>query len=521
MLYNFLASVCLLTLDRRAEKEESLFTMANSPIFTTPEENTGSHRLERNVLRVPHGIALAAAAMAPAIAVVLNAPAAGPSAGAALPLSFLVAFIACLFVGNTVIQFSRRLPSSGSFYTFNSYGLGKTAGFFTGWLFWMGYAVLAPGLFDALGAFAHDYVIATFHVEVSWWIFSLIGMVIVMVLSIRSIKASVQVDLALLCVEVFVFLLLAIIAIAKAGDSNTLAVFTPTASPNGFAGVGLGVVFGILSFVGFDAAATLGEETKNPKRSVPLAVGGALVFVGLFYVFVMYALTVGYGLNNPANLKAFLSDANPIVTLTHRDAPWLEQILDLCAIAGIFSCLLAIHNTTTRIIFSMGRDRVLPPGLGSVHPRWFSPYNAIIVQTIFTLIVGFGTGFWLGPGATGAYGFTGAIGTVAVVIVYMLSNIALVRYFFRLPERNIFLHVVLPILGVLALAYPLWSTGAPGQAYPYNFVPIIVLVWIVIGLAAYLYLRSRSPEKIAALGTVLAEDNISEDRLVPNIEHSH
>src|SRR3954453_1783378 len=93
------------------------------------------HRLEKNVLTVPNGIALAAAAMAPVLAVVLNAPAAGPVAGAALPLSFLLAFIACLFVGNTVVQVSRQLPAAGSFYTFNSQGLGPAAGFFTGWLF--------------------------------------------------------------------------------------------------------------------------------------------------------------------------------------------------------------------------------------------------------------------------------------------------------------------------------------------------------------------------------------------------
>ena len=269
--------------------------MRNPPTASSVSQPGEVHRLERNVLTVPNGIALAAAAMAPVIAVVLNAPAAGPSAGAALPLSFLLAFIACLFVGNTVVQFARELPSAGSFYNYNSQGLGKTAGFFTGWLFWIGYAILAPGLFTALGAFAHDYVLATFHTEVGWWIFSLIGLAIVVALSIRSIKASVQVDLVLLTVEVVVFLVLAIIAIVKGGSGNTPMVFTPAASPTGFSGVGLGVVFGILSFIGFDAAATLGEETRNPRRNVPLAVGGALLFVGVFYFFVMYALTAGYG----------------------------------------------------------------------------------------------------------------------------------------------------------------------------------------------------------------------------------
>ncbi|HET9999884.1 MAG TPA: APC family permease [Ktedonobacteraceae bacterium] len=493
--------------------------MAEPSFVTTPGESQNVQRLEKNVLTVPNGIALAAAAMAPVIAVVLNAPAAGPSAGAALPLSFLLAFIACLLVGNSVIQFARKLPSAGSFYTFNSYGLGKTAGFFTGWLFWIGYAILAPGLFTAMGAFAHDYVLGVFKVEIYWWIFSLIGMAIVFALSIRSIKASVQVDLTFLIIEVVVFLVLAVIAIARGGSGNSLSVFTPAASPTGFSGVGLGVVFGILSFIGFDAAATLGEETKNPRRNVPLAVGGALVFVGVFYIIIMYALTAGYGLVHTASYTKFLGDPNPIVTLAHTYTPWLEQIIDLAAITGLFSCFLAIHNTTIRIIFSMGRDRVLPGVFGRVHARWFSPYTAIFAQTIFTLVVGLVVGAWLGPGATGAYGFTGSIGTVAIVIVYMLCDIALIRYFFSLPERNWFFHIVVPILGIAALAYPLWSVAQPGQAYPYNLVPYIAIGWIVLGAIVYFYFRARAPEKLTKLGAFLAEESLSEDRLMLDSTH--
>src|SRR3954470_2981855 len=178
--------------------------MDMSPEGTAMSERTAfpaqdtPQRLERGGLTVPNGIAPPAAAMAPVLAVVLNAPAAGPVAGAALPLSFLLAFIACLFVGNTVVQFSRQLPSAGSFYTFNTAGLGPGAGFFTGWLFWIGYAVLAPGLFGAFGAFVHDYFVSTFGADVPWWIFSLAAMAIVFGLSARSIKASVNIDLTLL-----------------------------------------------------------------------------------------------------------------------------------------------------------------------------------------------------------------------------------------------------------------------------------------------------------------------------------
>lgn len=471
----------------------------------------GRQQLQSGILTIPNAIALSAAAMAPVLAIVLNAPAAVPAAGAALPLSFLISFIAAAFVGNTVVQFARVFPTAGSFYTFNSKGLGPAAGFFTGWLFWIGYAILAPGLFSAFGAFVHDYLVSTFHVAVAWWIFSLGAMAIVLGLSLRSIKASVNLDLTLLVVEVLIFLILGVLAITSAGSGNTSAVFLFSSSPTGFSGVGLGVVFGLLSFIGFDAAATLGEETRNPRRSIPLAVIGALGSVGVFYVLLMYALTAGYRLNDPSHMKMFLNDENPFVTLGHHVAPWLLQPIQIAAIAGIFSCFLAIHNTTVRVMFAMGRDRVLPVSLGDVHTRWFSPHRAIVAQTFFTVIIGLGTGFWLGPGATGAYGFTGAIGTVAIVIVYMLSNIAHIRYFWRLPNRGMVKHVIVPALGLLSLAYPLYSVVAPGQLFPYNLVAGVVIVWVVAGFALYLYYRVKSPEKIAAIGAFIAHDDLPLD----------
>lgn len=467
-----------------------------------------SRRLQGGVLTIPNAIALSAAAMAPVLAVVLNAPAAASAAGGALPLSFLIAFVAAALVGNTVVQFARRLPSAGSFYTFNTHGLGPAAGFFTGWLFWIGYAVLAPGLFTAFGAFVQDYVSGTFGVQIQWWIFSLAAMAIILGLSLRSIKASVNLDLALLSIEVVIFMILAIVAVSTAGPGNSGSGFLPSSAPTGFSGVGLGVVFGLLSFIGFDAAATLGEETRNPKRNIPLAITGALGAVGIFYVFMMYALTAGYQVNDPAHMKAFLKDANPFVTMAQHVAPWIVQPIEIAAIFGIFSCFMAIHNTTVRVMFSMGRDRVLPRSLGGVHPRWFSPDRAIYAQTVFTVVIGLAVGAWLGPGATGAYGFTGAIGTVAIILVYILSNIALIRYFWRRNDRKIFTHVVVPVLGVVALAYPLYAVSTPGQAWPYNLVPFVVLVWIAAGVVLFLRYRATSPEKIAALGSFIAEDDL-------------
>jgi len=466
-------------------------------------------RLQKNVLSVWNCIALSVALMGPVLAVVLNAPAAGPSTGAAMPLAFLIALIVIIFVGNTVVQFSRVLPSSGSFYTFTARGLGGGAGFFTGWMFFGAYALLMPGLFGAVAAFAHDYVKTTFNAEIPWWIYAGVFMAIVMVLSVRSIRTSVRVDLTLLTAEVIVFLLLATIAITNAGSGNTWAAFNPSSAPNGFSGVGLGVVFGILSFIGFDAAAVLGEESREPRRVIPLAVGGSVIGVGVFYVYVMYGLTAGYHLNDPAHMSAFLKDSTPFVTLAHNYAPWLEQLVDLMAIAGLFSAFLALQNTTVRVLFSMGREGALPAALGKVHAKFHSPYIAIYTLTVFTVIAGLAGGLWLGPGATGLYGFTGTIGTVGVVLVYILCNIALIRYFNKREDKSIVYHVVAPILGCLGLLYPLWVVIAPGQAYPYSMVPYIVAVYVIAGFVAYFYLRGRSPQKLAAFGSIVADEPIA------------
>ena len=479
--------------------------MSATPAGTT----TSGPRLEKNVLSLWNCIALSVAVMGPVLAVVLNAPAAGPAAGGALPLAFLISLIVIIFVGNTVVQFAGVLPSAGSFYTYTSRGLGGGAGFFTGWLFFGAYTLLVPGLFTAVAAFAQDYVKNTFHADLPWWIFAFIFMAAVLVLSVRSIKASVQVDLTLLAVEVVVFFLLATIAIASAGSGNTAAAFSPSSSPTGLSGVGLGVVFGILSFIGFDAAAVLGEESRNPHRLIPLAVGGSVIGVGLFYVYVMYGLTAGYHLNDPKALADFIKDPTPFVTLAHRDAPWLEQLVDLCAIAGLFSALLALQNTTVRVLFSMGREGALPSALGRVHAKFHSPHIAIYTLTAFTVIGGLIGAAWLGPGATGLYGFTGAIGTVGVVLVYILCNFALMRYFWSRKDRNPIYHVVAPILGSLGLLYPLWVVVVPGQPYPYNLVPYVVGVYIVCGVVAYFYLRSRAPEKLAAFGSIVADEPMS------------
>jgi len=347
-----------------------------------PKAESKGQGLEGGVLTLKNCLALSAAVMAPVLAVILNAPAAGASAGKALPVAFLLAFIAALFVGNTVIEFAKRLPSAGSFYTFCSRSLGSRAGFFTGWLYFAAFVLLSVGLFTANGAFLHSYLNSTFGLDIPFLVLGVIIIAVAMTLSVRSIRTSVRLDLILLGLEMFIFTLLAIICIVRAGSGNSLSYFDPSATPTGVSGLGLGIVFGLLSFIGFEAAATLGEETGDAKRNVPLAVRGSLLGVGAFFVLVLYGLAAGFHLNTADGLKSFLESPAAFSSLADRYASWLKQPVELAAVAGLFSCLLAVLNTTVRVVYAMAREGVLPTRLSRVNPRFRSPDVAIYALVV-------------------------------------------------------------------------------------------------------------------------------------------
>lgn len=150
---------------------------------------------------------------------------------------------------------------------------------------------------------------------------------------------------------------------------------------------------------------------------------GALLGVGVFFAFVMYGLVAGFHLNTGAGLKAFFASPAQFSTLASQYARWLRQPVDLAAIAGLFSCMLAVLNTTVRVVFAMARGRVLPPQLSRVHRRFMSPCVAIYTLVGFSVIVGVLLSVWLGSGLTDVYGYAGSIGTIAIILVYGLANL--------------------------------------------------------------------------------------------------
>src|SRR5262249_32604144 len=159
----------------------------------------------------------------------------------------------------TIGSFSSKLPSAGFAYTFNTHAYGKGAGFTSGWILVLAYGAVGPMLFAAMGGFGNQFLVSQFGFDLPWWVISAAIMVIIWFIGTLGVSSSAKTALIFLVLEVGVLLSLFATIIGQGGASgNTLAAFNPANSLNGVSGIGFGMLWGILMFVGFESAGTLG-----------------------------------------------------------------------------------------------------------------------------------------------------------------------------------------------------------------------------------------------------------------------
>src|SRR5436853_4292634 len=238
--------------------------------------------------------------MAPAAAVAYSIYISVPFSRQALALSVLLALVACMCAANAIGQLAQREPSAGGLYSYAARSLGPWAGFNVAWLFILFESLVAPFLYLEFGWAMREVMSseAGWHYTGQWWIWALLMTVIVFLLTFRDIRLSTTAGVILGAFEIGIFGALALWMIfSNLGDLN-LQPFNPNHAAGHWNGVFRGMVFAILAFIGFEAAAPLGEEAKNPRRAVPRAVVGSAVAIGLFYVLTAYAWVFGAGFAN-------------------------------------------------------------------------------------------------------------------------------------------------------------------------------------------------------------------------------
>jgi amino acid transporter len=461
--------------------------------------------------------------MAPAVAAALSIGYATTFAGGITPLAVLFALIACLFTAYSMGQLSSRMTSAGGMYTWVSRGLGSFFGWLVAWVYTLAGPVVPAALYAAFGFFGAAFIteLTGFSHEWLWLVLTIACGLLVWALTYYGIKLSTRVGVILGVVEIGIFLMVSALLIARAATPVNASVFIP-ADGNVIPAL-QGMVFCILAFVGFEGAAPLGEEAREPRRTIPRAVVLSCVLIGLFYIFCYYAATVFFG---PDSMKAdFIgaNDGNPWGGMAEQVLPGIGSLLVTFAIVNSsIANANAGANASTRVIFSLGRSRLLPGALAAVHPVHRTPANAVHVQGVIGIVLGVGLSLLFNAEAAGGplttYFFIGYMLGLSFAAMYVTVNVATIGYFLGegRSEFNPIKHVVVPVLGIIAMVIgfvsalggvtiPVINAEIPPLSAPFSYAPLIVAIWVVVGVGLYFFLRMRDPQATSEIGAAVAE----------------
>jgi APA family basic amino acid/polyamine antiporter len=409
---------------------------------------------------------------------------AGHHAGPAVILSFVISAIGCAFAGLCYAEFASIIPIAGSAYTYSFATMGRIWAWIIGWDLVLEYAVGAAMVSISWSQYLnkllvmHDmhipYQLLAGPFEGGW--FNLPAVVIVALMSLllaRGTRESAGVNAIIVILKVAVVLIFIFMGWSYIDPAN----LTPFIPPNngvwgefGWSGVlrGAGIIF--FAYIGFDAVSTAAQETKNPKRNMPIGILGSLAICAVLYVLFGHVMT---GL---APYQEFATgtgdDLAPVaIAIAHTPFIWLQQGVILAILAGYSSVILVMLMGQSRVFFSMSHDGLLPKVFSDVHPKYRTPYKS---NMFFMLFVGAFAAFV--PGRV-----VGEMTSIGTLLAFILVSIGVLIIRKRMPDAprgfRTPLVPLVPILGVIVC-------GAMMLALPWD-TWLRLVVWLGIGMLVY------------------------------------
>ncbi len=444
--------------------------------------------LRTSCLAFPEVLAQSIALIAPTMTAALLIPLAFASAGEGTWLAYLFGTIMLLFVVFNLNQFAQRSTSPGSMYAYTGRGLGACMGVLSGWTLFWAYLFIGMAGMTGFAIFAGQ-LMSFIGISVSPIIFFFISGAVCWYLAYKDIKLSAVLMLVLEGLSVTLIVVLAILVLSRHGltvdhDQVTLKGIS-------FSGIGLGVIAAIFSLVGFESATALGEEARDPLRSIPRAVIWSLILTGLFFVFIAYVEVFGLSGNKPS-LDQLTAPLNVLAGL--MGVGYLKVPLSLGAMLTFFSLSLSCLNAGARILFPMGRHGVLHSGIGRAHRTNGTPHVAVTV-TILIMVLIPTLMILAGMATQDAYNDVGTFGAIGFLSAYFMISIAAPVYLRREGSLRPG-HIVISVLAVLCLLYPAVSLFYPQPAYPVNLFPFIFIAYMLVGVAWLFVVSRRAPGKL-------------------------
>ncbi|GHE10532.1 APC family permease [Streptomyces alanosinicus] len=480
------------------------------------------HRLKPNAVGLLGVVFMAVATAAPITAMTGNVPfmvSSGNGIGA--PASYLVAMVVLAIFSVGFTSMAKHITSTGAFYGFISYGLGRTAGLASGLLATFAYVVFEPALIGIFSTFATTTLKDQTGVHVPWWAFAILMLAINATGTWFGVSVAEKLLVVLLGTEVTVLAAMAV-SVALHGGGPHGFTFAPVDPVNAFKGTsaGLGLFFAFWSWVGFESTAMYGEESRDPKRIIPKATMISVLGVGVFYVLVSWMAIIG---NGEAEAVKAASSANPLAMFfnpTERYVGhWAVDVMQWLMITGSLACGMAFHNCAARYLYALGREGVLPSlknTIGRTHARHGSPHIAGLVQTGVSAVLI--AAFWIaGKDPYNAlYVLLAILGTMAILVVQAVCSFAVLVYFrSHHPEsRHWFRTFAAPLAGgiamlavvVLLVSNMSAAAGPESGSLLLKATPWLVALVAATGVGYAQYLKRWAPERYALLGRTVLEE---------------
>jgi len=360
--------------------------------------------------------------------------------------------------------------------------------------------------------------------DVPWLVCAIVCVAAISVLSFFEIGVAAKLLTVLLLTEIAILAVLAVAVLFQGGGPDGLMpeVLNPTAAfkPNGLpvASIGLAMFIAFWSWTGFESTVMYGEESRNPKKIIPIATMIAVTGVGVFYIFVSWMTIAGNGADQSISLS---TSANPLDLFFAPTETfvgnWAVTTMEWLMITGSFACAMAFHNAASRYGYSLGREGLMPRALGRTHPRHGSPYVASFTQTIVAALWLCGFAAFSKDPYLDVFVLLAVLGTFSLLIVQTITMVAVFRYFSQHhPEENVWRTKVAPVVGGLSMAAVVvlmidnldTAAGPAATSLLFKLVPYISAALFIWGVAQALYLRRADPVKYATIGhVVLADDS--------------
>lgn len=401
--------------------------------------------------------------------------------GAGFPATFVVATVVLLFFAVGFTAMTPFVDDAGAFFSYVRTSLGVPAGIGIAFVAVVTYLAIEAGVYGLLGPAGAAAVELFGGPTLPWWLIAGLAFLITTYLGYRNIELSSKVLAVLLTAEIAIVAVLDLVIVVRGGDHGlSTGIVDPHAIVSGSLGIGL--LFAIISYVGFEATAIFRDEARTPERTIPRATYLSLVLIGVFYAVTSWALISGWG-DEEAVQRATDSGATFLGDTAQRYlGAFGADVITVLYFTSLFACILAFHNVVSRYLFALSQRNVLPEALSRPHDRHGSPHQASLwVSGVVAVSVLLAVVFNLDPAAQFYTWFAGAT-TVGVVILMAATSVAVLVFFAQDRRGHSLWRVrIAPALGLVGLVASLALILA-------NLSDLVggssVLAWVIVGLLA-------------------------------------